>query len=106
MSARREVSIVQGRMFRFGTNEVIVGRAANSQFMDMNVGDTIVSGQNRWQVVGTFEADGGVAETEVRVDARTLQSAYRRGNTYQAVIAQLESIEMFDSFRDWLNHWR
>jgi putative ABC transport system permease protein len=78
MSARRQVSIVQGRMFRFGTNEVIVGRAANSQFMDMNVGDTIVSGQNRWQIVGTFEADGGVAETEVRVDARTLQSAYRR----------------------------
>ena len=102
MPARQEVSIVQGRMFRFGTNEVIVGRAANSQFMDMNVGDTIVSGQNRWPVVGTFEADGGVAETEVWVDARTLQGAYRRGNTYQAVIAQLDSMEMFDTFRDWL----
>jgi putative ABC transport system permease protein len=102
MSARQEVSIIQGRMFRFGTNEVIVGRAANGQFMDMNVDDTIVSGQNRWQVVGIFEADGGVAETEVWVDARTLQSAYRRGNTYQAVIAQLDSIDIFDSFRDWL----
>jgi putative ABC transport system permease protein len=102
VSARQEVSIVQGRMFRFGTNEVIVGRAASRQFMNMNVGDTIVSGQNRWQVVGTFEADGGVAETEVWVDARTLQGAYRRGNTYQAVTAQLDSIEMFDTFRDWL----
>ncbi len=100
--ARQEVSIIQGRLFRFGTNEVIVGRAANSQFMDMNVGDTIVSGQNRWPVVGIFEADGGVAETEVWVDARTLQGAYRRGNTYQAVIAQLDSMEMFDAFRDWL----
>ncbi len=29
-----------------------------------SVGNTIVSGQNRWQVVGIFEADGGVAETE------------------------------------------
>jgi putative ABC transport system permease protein len=70
--------------------------------VDMNVGDTIVSGQNRWPVVGIFEADGGVAETEVWVDARTLQGAYRRGNTYQAVIAQLDSMEMFDGFRDWL----
>jgi putative ABC transport system permease protein len=102
MSARQEVSMVQGRMFRFGTNEAIVGRAASSQFMGMNVGDTIVSGQNRWPVVGIFEADGGVAETEVWVDARTLQGAYRRGNTYQAVIAQLDSMEMFDGFRDWL----
>jgi putative ABC transport system permease protein len=102
MSARQEVSMVQGRMFRFGTNEAIVGRAASSQFMGMNVGDTIVSGQNRWPVVGIFEADGGVAETEVWVDARTLQGAYRRGNTYQAVIAQLDSMEMFDGFHDWL----
>jgi putative ABC transport system permease protein len=102
MSARQEVSMVQGRMFRFGTNEAIVGRAASTQFMGMNVGDTIVSGQNRWPVVGIFEADGGVAETEVWVDARTLQGAYRRGNTYQAVIAQLDSMEMFDGFHDWL----
>jgi putative ABC transport system permease protein len=102
MSVRQEVSIVQGRIFAFGTNEVIVGRAASGQFVDMNVGDTIVSGQNRWKVVGAFEADGGVAETEVWVDARMLQSTYRRGNTYQAVVVRLDSAEMFDAFRDWL----
>jgi putative ABC transport system permease protein len=67
-----------------------------------SVGDTIVSGQNRWPVVGIFEANGGVAETEVWGDARTLQSAYRRGNTYQSVLVQLDSINAFDAFRDWL----
>ena len=102
MPVREEVSIVQGRMFQFGTNEVIVGRGASGQFMNLNVGDTIVSGQNRWQVVGIFEADGGVAETEVWSDARTLQGAYRRGNTYQSVLAQLDSADSFDTFRDWL----
>jgi putative ABC transport system permease protein len=100
LSARQEVSIVAGRMFQFGTNEVIVGRAASGQFVNTAVGDTIVSGQNRWQVVGHFEADGGVAETEIWTDARTLQGAYRRGNTFQSVLAQLDSIESFDSFRD------
>ena len=68
--------------------------------MNMRVGDTIVSGQNRWQVVGIFEADGGVAETEVWTDVRTLQGAYRRGNTYQSVLAQLDSTDSFDTFRD------
>ena len=102
MAARQEVSIADGRMFQFGTNEVIVGRAASEQFVGVNLGDTIVSGQNRWQVVGIFEADGGVAETEVWADARALQGAYRRGNTYQAVVAQLDSSEMFDAFRDGL----
>jgi putative ABC transport system permease protein len=102
MALRPEVSIIDGRMFRFGTNEVIAGRGASGQFVNLNVGDTIVSGQNRWDVVGIFEADGAVAETEVWCDARTLQGAYRRGNTYQSVLAGLETQESFDSFRDWL----
>jgi putative ABC transport system permease protein len=102
MAVREEVSLVEGRMFEFGTNEVIVGRAANGQFVNTNVGDTIVSGQNRWQVVGLFEADGGVAETEIWSDVRTLQGAYRRGNTFQSVLAQLDSVDSFDTFRDWL----
>jgi putative ABC transport system permease protein len=89
-------------MFKFGTNEVIAGRAAKGQFVNLNVGDTIVSGQNRWDVVGIFESDGGVAETEIWIDARTLQGAYRRGNTYQSLLARLESRESYDAFRDWL----
>ena len=102
MSAREELSIVQGRMFEFGTNEVIVGRGASGQFVGLNVGDTIVSGQNRWNVVGMFEADGAVAETEIWTDARGLQGSYRRGNTFQSLLAQLESEDAFTAFRDWL----
>lgn len=102
VSLREEVSIVEGRMFEFGTNEVVVGRAASGQFANMRVGDTLVSGQNRWQVVGIFEADGGVAETEVWCDVRVLQGAYRRGNTFQSVLVQLDSVDSFDTFRDWL----
>jgi putative ABC transport system permease protein len=99
---RREVSIVEGRMLEFGTNEVIAGRAASGQFVNLKVGDTVVSGQNRWTVVGLFEADGGVAETEIWIDARVLQGAYRRGNTYQSLLAQLDSHDSYDAFRDWL----
>ena len=102
MDLRGEVSLVQGRMFEFGTNEVIVGRGANGQFKGMNVGDTIASGQNRWQVVGMFEADGAVAETEIWCDARALQGAYRRGNSYQSVLVALESPDSLTMFRDWL----
>jgi putative ABC transport system permease protein len=102
LPVRPEVSIIEGRPFEFGTNEVIVGRGAHGQFVGLDVGATVVSGQNRWQVVGIFEADGSVAETEIWLDARALQGAYRRGNTYQSVLAQLDSSESFTTFRDWL----
>jgi putative ABC transport system permease protein len=99
---RDEASIVEGRMFEFGTNEIIVGRGASGQFAGLTVGNEIRSGQNAWKVVGIFESDGGLYETEIWCDARALQGAYRRGNTYQTVLARLDSRDSFDTFRDWL----
>lgn len=99
---RDEVKIVEGRAFQFGTNEVIVGRGARGQFAGLTVGNTVRSGKATWQVVGVFSAGGGVAETEIWVDARVLQGVYSRGNSYQTVLARLDSSESFDTFRDWL----
>ncbi len=99
---RDEVSIVSGRMLTFGTNEVIAGRGASTQFEDLDVGDTVRSGKHSYPVVGIFEADGGVSESEVWADARTLQGAYQRGNSYQTVLARLETTASFDPFKNWL----
>jgi len=101
-SVRREFSIVEGRMFEFGTNEVIAGRGAAVQFAGLEIGNTIRLGQATWTVVGIFETDGAVSESEVWTDARTLQGAYRRGNSYQSLLLQLDSPDAFGEFRDWL----
>ncbi len=99
---RDEFSIAEGRMFTFGTNEVIAGRGASVNFKDLTVGSTIVSGQSTWQVVGLFETDGSVAETEIWCDVRALQGVYRRGNTFQSLLARLDSSDSFNTFRDYL----
>lgn len=103
VEVRDEFSVVEGRMFEFGTNEVVVGRAASGQFAGLELGDEIESGQVSWRVVGLFEVDGGVTETEIWCDARTLQGAYRRGNSYQSVLARLDSVDSYDMFTDWLS---
>jgi putative ABC transport system permease protein len=102
MLLRDEVSLVEGRMLQFGTNEVVVGRGAHAQFVNLDVGTEVRSGQNTWRVVGIFEADGGVAESEIWADARTLQGVYSRGNSFQSVLARLESSASFDAFKDWV----
>lgn len=100
---REEFSLIEGRMFEFGTNEIIVGRGAWGQFAGLDVGSEMRSGQTTWRVVGIFEADGGISETELWCDVRTLQGAYRRGNSYQSVLARLDSSESFRDFSDWLS---
>lgn len=102
LAVRDEVSFLEGRMFEFGTNEIVVGRGATANFAGLSVGDEVRSGQNTWKVVGMFEADGGVAETEIWCDARVLQGAYRRGNTYQIVVGRLDSADSLTRFEDWL----
>jgi putative ABC transport system permease protein len=99
---RREARIVEGRMLQFGTNEIIVGRAAERQFAGLSVGSQVKSGQIVWTVVGIFDTGGSVSETEIWCDARVLQGAYRRGNSYQSVLARLESPASYNAFKDWL----
>lgn len=97
---RRDFRITQGRMFEWGLNEVIVGSGAREQFNGLEVGSSIEVGRSRWPVVGVFEAAGGVAESEIWVDASVLQSAYRRGNSYQSVYVTLDSADAFTDFKD------
>jgi len=66
----------------------------------LDIGSTITVANEEWPVVGVFEAGGGLAETEIWVDAAVLQPAYRRGNSYQAVYGKLDSADDFQEFKD------
>jgi len=92
--------ILEGRMLEWGRNEVIVGVGAKIEFEGLGLGSSITVANEEWPVVGIFEAGGGLAETEIWVDAMVLQPAYQRGNSYQGVYAKLESPEAFRDFKD------
>jgi putative ABC transport system permease protein len=100
MSVRDEFKLVEGRMFEWGLNEVIVGSGAQQQFKGLEIGSSIEVGQQDWPVVGVFETGGGLAESEIWVDAAVLQPAFRRGNSYQSVYVKLNSGDAFDEFKD------
>lgn len=97
---RPEVEIVEGRMFGWGRNEVIVGRGAQLEFRGLEVGSVLELGQSDWTVVGLFDANGGLVESEIWADAAVLAPAYRRGSSYQVAIAKLASAGTFQQFKD------
>jgi putative ABC transport system permease protein len=98
---RDGLTIVEGRNFTPGTNEAIVGRAATRQF-DVDLGRAVKSGQLTLNVVGVFTMNGSAAESEIWCDSHILQGVYQRGNTYQTVLARLDSPASFDAFKNWL----
>jgi len=97
---RDNIAIVEGRIFEEGKNEMVVGRAAQQTFVGLDVGSIVLLGQSEWSVVGVFEDNGSVSESELWTDVRVLQSAYRRGNSFQSVRVRLESPEALEALRD------
>lgn len=100
IAVRDRFKLVEGRMFEWGLNEVIVGTGAKQQYSGLDIGSSIEVGDEQWPVVGVFEAGGGLSESEIWVDAAVLQPAYRRGNSYQSVYVKLNSRDAFDEFKD------
>ncbi len=97
---RGTFEIVEGRMFEPGKNEIIVGSAASTQFVGLEVGADHRWGENTWRVVGIFDNGGTVEDSEIWADVKVLQPAYRRGNSYQSVHVRLESADAYDAFKD------
>jgi putative ABC transport system permease protein len=97
---RPDLEITSGRRFEWGKNEILVGEGALQQFRGLDVGSRLKWGQNEWTVVGTFAANGALWESEIWCDAAVLQPAYRRGSSFQTVIARLESPQAFDRLKD------
>lgn len=84
---RPQVRIVEGRRFRPGLRELIVGRGALQQFSGVEIGDSIVLNNQAWRIVGVF-ASGDTHESEVWGDAESIAAAYRR-NGFQSVAVRL-----------------
>ncbi len=101
-TVRDDTQLVTGRMFEKGKYELIVGRGAQRQFKGLDLGSTIKFGRTEWQIVGVFAAGGGVAESEIWTDARVLQDAYRRGNSFQTVRMRLDDPANLDALESTL----
>ncbi len=97
---RDHLKIISGRMFDWGKDEVIVGRGAAQEFAGLDVGSKMKVGRYEWPVVGVFAANGGAAESEIWSDAKVLQAAYNRGDSFQSVSVKLNSPGAFEEFKD------
>ena len=97
---RDDFRVLEGRMFEWGRNEVIAGRAAAGEFAGLDVGQTLDVGREQWQVVGIFATNGDLSESEIWTDAKVLQPAYRRGDSFQSARVRLTSTGSFQEFKD------
>lgn len=88
-AVRKGIRITEGRMFARGSNEIVVGKALTREFAGFDLGSTVAFGTSRWTVVGLFEAEGSVFESEIWADLPVVQSLFNRNNAFQTVRLRL-----------------
>jgi putative ABC transport system permease protein len=100
LQLRPQVRIVEGRMFRPGSSEVIAGRSIARGFRGAGFGETLRFAGRDWTVVGVFDAGRTGFDSEIWGDAEQMMQAFRR-QAYSTVVFRMASAddESFDKVR-------
>lgn len=77
LEMRPELKIIDGRVFKSGLQEVIVGKSALKSFEGVSMGSKLRFRGADWTVVGVFES-GDAHESELITDYATAQTAFGR----------------------------
>jgi ABC-type antimicrobial peptide transport system permease subunit len=99
LALRPQVRIVEGRMFRPGTAEIIAGRSVARGFRGAGLGETVRFASRAWTVVGVFDAERTAFDSEIWGDAEQLLQAFRR-TAFSSVIFRLADGGRFDAVKD------
>ena len=92
MELRPQVRVIEGRMFRPGTSEIIAGRSVASGFRGAALGETLRFAQRDWVVVGVFDSDKTAFDSEIWGDAEQMMAAFRRP-VYSTLVLRLNQRE-------------
>ncbi len=94
LTLRPQVKIVDGRMFRVGTSEIVVGRSIAENFAGVGIGERLRFAGREWTVVGTFDGGKSGFDSEIWGDVEQMMQAFRR-TTYSSVIVRLQDRDEF-----------
>jgi putative ABC transport system permease protein len=98
MALRPQVTLTEGRMFTFGTSEIIVGTNLAKRFAGCTVGSRLKFGGGFWTIVGIFDGHGTGFGSEVWGDVDQLMPAFGRP-VFSSITLRLKNRNDFDALK-------
>jgi len=95
---RHNVAITDGRVFRSGAREVVVGKTFTQRFANSAIGDTIRFGGADWTIVGHFSADGSSFESEIWGENEQFMPVFR-GEIFQSITFRMKDPTAFEGVK-------
>jgi len=98
MALRPQVRLLEGRLPRPGSLEVVAGKSIAERFTGGGLGEKLRFGMYEWTIVGVFDAGNTAFTSEVWGDVEQLMQAFRRP-VYSSLIFKLRDPARFDEVR-------
>jgi len=98
LELRPNIRITQGRMFTFGSHEIVVGSNIAKRFQGVAMGATVPFGGDDWTVVGYFDAGGTGFDSEIWADAQQVMDAFKRP-VYSSITFRLKDPGQFAAMK-------
>jgi putative ABC transport system permease protein len=94
---RPQVHITQGRPFRWGAREIVVGASIAQRFAGAAIGSRIKFAGGLWTIVGIFDAGGSGFDSEIWGDSNQIMDAFKR-SSYSTLTLRLRDPEAYPEF--------
>ena len=95
---RPTVRLVEGRLPRVGSPEIITGSSIARRFKGIGINETIRFGMSDWRIVGIFDAGNSGFSSEIWGDVDQFIQAFRRP-AYSSVIFKLRDSSGFQNVK-------
>jgi ABC-type antimicrobial peptide transport system permease subunit len=99
LSLRPQVKLIEGRLPRPGSSEIIAGESVAKRFKGAGIGENLRFGMRDWTVVGIFGAGKTGFSSEIWGDADQLMQAFRRP-VYSSVLLKLRDSSEFAKLKE------
>lgn len=98
LQLRPGVRIVEGRMFRPGTSEIVVGSSTASGFAGIDIGASLRFAGRDWLIVGRYDSGRSGFDSEIWGDVEQMLQAFRR-TVFAITVFRLADRSLFDSVK-------
>ncbi|MEI6704178.1 MAG: ABC transporter permease [Deltaproteobacteria bacterium] len=98
LQLRPQIRLIDGRMPRPGSSEIMAGSSIAKRFKGGGIGETLRFGMRDWTVVGVFDAGVTGFSSEIWGDATQLMQAFRRP-VYSSLTFRLRNGSDFDKVK-------
>ena len=96
---RHQIKLIEGRMPKPGSTEVITGENITRRFRGCGIGEKLHFGMRDWTVVGAFRAGSTGFNSEIWGDVDQLMQAFRRP-VYSSVTFKLRDASDFEALKE------